>query len=206
MCENFFAICERYEVNAYREYDTPKAFADFRENMLRRFREQTPIPDEFKHLDSNTWTDFQEFYFRTTSQNNGVTFVDDPAASNGRVVRKGNQFTWLTNTTIPLDANGTSLFDNADAGTKFKVVVYIRCDATANEGYALTCGVFDPKKGVNVVYQGLDISEIAGSEYKKVEFEPVSLNPSMYIWFAPPNREGDVQAVYIDRVLVIKEN
>jgi len=36
-CKQFFALCEQYEVTAYREYDTPQKFADYKENMLRRF-------------------------------------------------------------------------------------------------------------------------------------------------------------------------
>lgn len=37
-CRNFFALCEQYDVTAYREYNTPAAFEAFREEMLRRFR------------------------------------------------------------------------------------------------------------------------------------------------------------------------
>jgi len=92
-CKEFFAICEKYNVAAYREFNTPEMFAQFRESMFRRFGNPASVSEEFKKLDP----------------------------------------------------------------------------------------------------------------YKKIEFEPLPLSQTMYIWFAPPKREGEVQAVYIDRVLIIRE-
>jgi hypothetical protein len=36
-CKRFFELCEKHQVTAYREYDTPQKFADYRDSMLRRF-------------------------------------------------------------------------------------------------------------------------------------------------------------------------
>src|SRR5690606_25702795 len=58
---NFFAMCKKYNVVAYSEGSTPKMFADFKENMLHRFK-LSPIPDEFKNNEMNVY-DFQEYDF-----------------------------------------------------------------------------------------------------------------------------------------------
>ena len=203
-CENFFAICEQYEVTAYRENNTSKSFAAFRENMFRRFGNPSPVPVELIHLDTNIWMDIQEYDFRTINIDEWVSFTDDPAASNGRAVTMpGNHYEWAVNVPVPSD---DVFFENVNVDTKFKVIVYIRCDATAEDGPAMTMGIYDNNEGISVMKKTPGVSEIAGSEYKKIEFDPVPLTPSMYIWFAPPKREGEVQAVYIDRVLLIREN
>ena len=201
-CKNFFATCEKYQVTAFREYDTPNAFANFKENMLRQFEKTTTVPDEFKNLDANTWMDIQEYDFRTSNIRGWVSFVDDSTASNGRAVKMpGDHSEWAA--TIPINTNDP-LFENCNADTKFKVIAYVRCDATVNDGLAMTCGIYDQKKRNHVVYKNFDVFVIDGTEYQRIEFEPVSLTQSMYIWFAPPKREGSVQAVYIDHVIVRK--
>ena len=203
-CVNFFAACERYEVTAYREYNTPKSFAAFRENMFRRFGNPVPVPEEFKNLDPKTWMDIQEYDFRMVNVDEWVSFAADPAASNGRVATMpGNHNEWAVNIPVPIS---DPVFDNADAGTRFKVVAYVRCDATAKNGPAMTIGIYNNDEGITVTQITPTVSEIAGPKYKKIELKPVPLTQSMYIWFAPPKRKGEVQAVYIDRILLIREN
>ena len=98
-----------------------------------------------------------------------------------------------------------SLFDDVGADTKFKIIAYLRCDATVTDGLAMTCGVYDSKQTAGIIHQNINVSAISGATYQKISLEPVSIAPSRYLWFAPPKREGDVQAVYIDRVIIIKE-
>ena len=202
-CENFFTIGEKYQVAAHREFDTPKLFADFKEGMFRKFGKPVPLPDEYKDLDSNRCMDIQEYdFWMTRNRYNLFSFVDDPEASNGRAVRMPGTHSERV-VTIPVNLDDP-WFATAGKDRKFKIVVYVRCDATIKEGLAMTCGVYDPKERKSVVQKNLGVSAIAGTEYKKIEFEPIPLNPSMYIWFAPPKREGEVRAVYIDRALIIK--
>jgi len=200
--KSFLAICKKYDVSAYREYDSPRSFADFREGMLSRFGDPAPVPEEFLNLDSNTWMDIQEYDFRTINMYGWMTVVDDPDASNGRAVRMpGTHNNWATSIPIPVSE---PLFENVNDNTKFKVVVYVRCEATATDGTAMSIGIYDSEVRENVAEKDIPVSEISGYEYKKIEFEPALLTKSMYIWFAPSKREGEVQAVYIDRVLIIR--
>ena len=202
--KQFFAICDKYEVAAFREYDTPQTFADFRDGMIRRFGKPAPLPEEFRHIDPNKIKDMQEFDFRTVTAYGWSSIVDDPAASNNRAVRMpGTHSESATTISIPFD---DPLFDDIDADKKFKIVVYIRCDATATDGPAMTISVYDSSDRSYTAQITPAVSDIAGSEYKKIEFEPIRLTPSMSIRFAPPKREGEVQAVYIDRLLLEKDD
>jgi len=201
-CKEFFAICEKYNVTAYREYNAATHFAEFRENMFSRFGKPASAPEEFKNLDPKTWMDIQEYEFRTTSYNDLSSIGDDPTASNGRAAKMpGSHYEWAV--TLPF-STVEPLFADAETGTKFKVVAYVRCDATATDGLAMTSGIYDEKERKGVAHKSLDVPEIAGTEYKKIEFDFLPLTTTMYVWFAPPRRDGEVQAVYIDRVIVVK--
>jgi len=200
--KNFFAICKKYDVSAYREYDSPKSFADYREGMLSRFGHPVPAPEELMNLDPNTWMDIQDYDFRIISMNGWASIDSDPDASNGRAVRMpGTHNNWAVTVPIPVSE---PLFENVNNRTKFKVVVYVRCDANVTNGPAMSIGIYDTEARKNVAEKVISVYEISGFEYKKIEFEPATLKESMYIWFAPPKREGEVQAVYIDRVFLIK--
>ena len=199
---SFFAVCKEYDVSAYREYDSPKTFSDFREGMFLRFGKPAAIPEEFASLDPDTWMVIQEYDFRTINAYNRMLIVDDAYASNGRAARMlGTHDQWAT--TVPVPAS-EPLFENISDRTKFKVVVYVRCEASVNEGLAMSIGVYDSKKRLNILHKELYVSEIAGLRFKKIELEPTALSDSTYIWFAPPKRAGEVKAVYIDRVFLIR--
>jgi len=202
-CIDFFKTCEKHGVEAYKEYDTPEDFDEFKVNMFFRFGSLPTMSSEYRNLDPGSWIDIQEYDFRTVNVKEWFSFFDDPAASNRRAMAMpGNHFEWAVS--IPVNTNHP-LFENAGMDTKFKVIAYVRCDATAKDGPAMTLGIYDNLNRKSVAQKFPTVSEIAGSQYKKIEFEPLSLTQSMYIWFAPPNREGEVQTVYIDRVLLIRD-
>ena len=208
LCNNFFSLCEKYQGTAYLEGCTPEGFAKYKENMFLRFiAKPTPIPDELNNLDPNMLMDIQEFNFnifkRQIRRNNTVV---DLSASNGRAMRMpGNNPRNRAEVLIPID-NTHTLFDNTDVNTRFKVVVYVRCDAITQDGIAMTLDIYDSKENKIVAQKNPNVSEIVGPEYHKIEFEPLSLTQSMTIRFTSPEREKEVQAVFVDRIIIIKEN
>ena len=204
-CKSFFDLCEKYNVTAYREYDNAKTFADFRDGMLRRFGQPAPIPAEFMNIDPSRRKDIQEYDFKTYNVFGWYSVADDPAASNDRAIRMPGSHNEWGAVTYPVPADDP-LFENVGADTKYRIVAYVRCDASVTDGLAMTLGVYNSRERNNPVQKSLTVSDIVGSEYKKIEFEPIQLMPSMSIWFAPPKREGEVEAIYIDRVILIKEN
>ena len=69
----------------------------------------------------------------------------------------------------------------------------------------MTMGIYDTAAKKGVANKALGVAETAGTEYRLIDLGVHTLSPSMYMWFAPPKRPGDVQAVYVDRVLLIRE-
>ena len=204
LCKNFFEICNKYQVITHWEdfgASTSPKFAYFKDGMFRRARKPHPIPDEFGNINTNNMLDIQDYDFWWGPWSTLVSVVDDQAASDGgSVMMSGAHSSWGATIPIPIY---DPLFEDIDTNTKFKIFAYVRCDATAKDGLAMSCGVYDQKEREFVVQKDLSVSEIAGSKYQKIEFEPISLHESMSIFFAPPKRE-DVQAIFIDRVLIVK--
>jgi len=202
-CNHFFSMLEKYEVIHYREGNSPQMFANFKNSMFDRFVKMAAMLEKFKNFGSTSSIEVQENEFLIVNVRGSEMIVDDPNASNGRAVKMpGNHNEWAAQIHIPLDELPTV---NVGANTKFKLVAYVRCDATATDGLAMTTGIYNSTENKSVVQKELGVSEIAGSTYKKIEFEPVSINQSFYVWFAPPRRGREVQAVYIDRVIITKE-
>lgn len=69
----------------------------------------------------------------------------------------------------------------------------------------MTLGVYDEDAKRGTAHKDLSVKEIAKSEYTVVDLGSLELKPSQYVWFAPPKRPGEVDAVFVDRVIVVRE-
>ena len=201
--KSFFGMCEKYQVSAYHEGCTPEAFAVLKEMLfLRMSAKSTPAPEEFKNLHSKVWVDYQEYDIQVRDyqiwwgRSRNIP-VADPAASNGRALTLSKERN-VPCTQILLE--DCPLFDDADTGTKYKIVVYVRCDAPKEDAPSISIAVYDNREGKTVALKQPNLSDIAGSEYTKIEFDPLPLTPDMSIRFS----NTEVRDVYIDRALVIK--
>jgi hypothetical protein len=82
----------------------------------------------------------------------------------------------------------------------------VRCDAKDGiEGNAMTLGVYDYETKKGVVDKTLSVADIRGSEYHWIDMGLIPLRPKQGFWFAPPRRPGEVDAVYIDRIVIVRE-
>jgi hypothetical protein len=82
----------------------------------------------------------------------------------------------------------------------------VRCDTKDGiEGKAMTLGVYDYETKKGVVDKTLSVAEIGGAEYHWIDLGVVPLCPKQNCWFAPPGRPGEVDAVYVDRIVIVRE-
>jgi hypothetical protein len=81
----------------------------------------------------------------------------------------------------------------------------LRCDANTGEGTAMTVGVYDDARRRGVVSRRIPAGAIRGSKYRLIDLGVHSLGKRMYAWAAPVVRNrGEVDAVYVDRVFLIR--
>lgn len=193
--DEFFALCEHFKVDAHREYNHLYKFDDFKKNMYARFGPPAVAPEICKGLDPDSWYDFQEFEFNVHRNNNWADAVDDKNASNGRAVRMpGDHFEWACS--LSLDAS-------LKPG-KYRVVAFVRCEGETKDGTGMSMGIYDYSEKKGIITKSIPVAEIEGTTYNPVEIGTFELRPGMNIWFAPPKRPGEIEAVYIDRIVLIE--
>ncbi len=162
--------------------------------LLRRYGTPTSPPREADGMDPNDWLDLQDGEFRLAGLGRWVEWVDDAAASDGSAARMpGNHEAWAIQ--LPLSADVMS-------GNPWRVYASVRCDATAKTGVAMTMGFHGPVE--KRLTKTITVEEAAGPDYRVFDLGVHALSDSMYFWVAPPNRPGDVQHVYVDRLFLIR--
>ncbi len=192
--EEFIQTCETFNVGSYAE---GRPFSQLASVLRSRFSAvQAPVPEVCKGLPENRWLDIQDNEFRLTGVGNWVTIVDDPAASDGKAARMPATHTqWAVQYPI-----------SADVATPAPQHCYlaVRCDAKAETGGAMQIGIYDTSKPGPVAQQTVSI-EATGDGYTLADLGVHKLTPDMYVWIAPLNDPDSVDAVYVDRLVLVRE-
>ncbi len=87
----------------------------------------------------------------------------------------------------------------------WRCYVVARAEVTASDGTAMTMGIYDTKNRKNVTHRTVTVEEIANGEYQVFDLGSFALTGDMFIWIAPPKRPGQVQAVLVDRIYLVRE-
>ncbi len=192
--DEFLALARKHGVGNYRERHP---FAEREEQLRRRFRPAGPPPEPCKDLPPERWLDVQDNEFRLSRPGEWTEVVEDKAASDGYAIRMpGNHREWAAS--MPMSA------DFARSGN-WRVYAQVRCEATAGDGPAMTLGIYDADHRRGVTHRRLEVGDIAGEKYATIELGSHALTPGMYFWAAPPERPGEVTAVYVDRIFLVRE-
>lgn len=193
-CREWIAANARF---GNRFYGEQRAFEQFAENLARRFRPPAPPPDFCKGLPKDDWIDVQDNHFRLHGEGKWASWVDDANASDGIAARMpADHPQWAVQYPLPDDL--------VDEGP-WRVVVFARCDAKAPSGPAMQIGLYDTAAGKSLGRVGPTIEESAGKEYKPFDLGTHKLGSTMYFWVAPSSNPDQVEAVYVDRVVLVRQ-
>ena len=83
--------------------------------------------------------------------------------------------------------------------------VYARADATATADNGLALDVYDFTARNTVAHKWIPLSELTGPGYTLFKLGPLPVTEGCKFWANPPERPGEVQHVYVDRVVVVTE-
>lgn len=192
--DEFIALARKHGVGNYREN---QPFAEREEQLQRRFRPAGPPPEPCKDLLPEQWLDIQDNEFRLHRPGEYADVMEDPAASDGYAVRMpGGHHEWAASVSMSADFA---------RGGAWRVYAEVRCEATAADGPAMTLGIYDGDQRRGVTHRRLDVEDIRGEKYVTVDLGSHALTPGMYFWAAPPRRPGEVEAVYVDRIFLVRE-
>jgi hypothetical protein len=193
-CEEFIQLAEKLHVGQYSE-QTP--FAEYMKLLRRRFRPAAPPPKLCEKLPADAWVDLQDNEFRMSGLGTLSATAEDPKASDGLAARMpGSHLEWAVSCPIS---------DEYAAAGPWHCYAVVRCEAKAKDGPAMEIGIYDSEAKKNIAYQHPSVGETVGADYRIIDLGKHVLNSGMYFWFAPPKRPGEVEAVYVDRVFLIRE-
>jgi hypothetical protein len=193
--EEFIHLCNEY---ANPQYCETHPFSEYVDSLRRRFRPPAALPEQWKNLATDDYLDIQDNEFRLHKAGQLATIGHDASASDGYAARMpGDHFEWAVS--LPL-SSGIAL------GNPWHCYVAVRCEAKTSSGPAMSLGIYDTAAKKGVAQRRPTVAETAGTTYQYIDLGVHVLKPEMYVWVAPPKRPGEVTAVYVDRVLLIRES
>jgi len=192
-CEKFIKAAHEFNVGNYRE---GRPFSEYEESLRRKFRPAGPPPDKCKNLPEDDWIDIQDNEFRLSKPGTWASIVDDPTASDGKAARMpGNHHEWAVSCPFSGDFHD---------GNPWRCYVVARSEAKAKEGPAMTMGIYDSRQRKGIAHKAVKVEDSVGKDYQVHDLGTHELRGGMYFWIAPPKRPGEVEAVYIDRIFLVR--
>ena len=191
-CDEFLRLARQWKAGQYRE---GRPLGEYEEMLRRKFRAPAPAPEQCRDLPQDAWFDIQDNEFQLAKQGEWSKLVDDPQASDGHAASMpGDHHEWAVSCHI-----------SADLGTaSWRCYVVVRCEAPAAGGPAMTMGIYDGEARRGVAHRQVSVAELAGKGYQAIDLGVHELRPGMYVWVAPPKRPGEVTAVYVDRIFLVR--
>ncbi len=160
-------------------------------------RTESPPPPGTDDLADDRWIDMQDYSMRLAHEGTWAKLEHDDAASDSVAVRMpGEHHEWA----IQRDLAGT-----VEDGETYSIYASVRVDASAEEGPAFSAGVYDRANREHVGGTKVNLEDIEGEGYQTCKIAEAPLTGRMYVWVAPPKRPGEVQAVWVDRMWLVKE-
>jgi hypothetical protein len=192
-CEEYIRLAHQWKAGQWRE---GAPLAEYEDSLRRRFRPAGPPPEACKNLRADQWIDAQDNEFNLVRQGHWAKIVDDPQASDRKAARMpGDHYEWAVN--YPLSE------DLAKDGP-WRCFVVVRSEAKATSGPAMTLGIYDARAKRGVAHRSLTVQQTAQG-YQVIDLGVHPLHGEMYVWVAPPKRPGEVTAVYVDRMFLVRE-
>ncbi|MBN1341395.1 MAG: DUF4838 domain-containing protein [Phycisphaerae bacterium] len=163
-------------------------------------RKRCGPPPGCESLSKDRWVDLQDSGFRLARED-WAKLAEDAKASDGAAARMPTtHHEWAVSR--PLG----KLKPISDADEKgVRVKLSIRVEATGKEGGAFTCGIWDMKNRRSVANLGVQASQIVDDAYHTYDLGVCKLTPEMYIWVAPVVNKENVQAIWVDRMWLVRE-
>lgn len=197
----FRELLKKYNAGEYRQgHRVPANFGDDFAFFLKKRIPPGDTPEQCRGLAKEDWFDLQEADYIPRSRPNLYRIEKDDAASNGFTRRMPNTHHIWACHSYPLGDYGVT------DGSRWRVYMRVRCDASTDAGPAMTIGVYDDATRRGIVSRQVPVEVIRGKEYRLIDLGVHRLGKLAYAWAAPVARDrSEVDAVYVDRVFMLRE-
>ncbi|MCU0959542.1 MAG: DUF4838 domain-containing protein [Pirellulaceae bacterium] len=195
--DEFITTCHSFDADQFREGGPFAAYEPVLRGMVPPPGKQATAPKEAHGLTSDRWLDCQQDEFNLHGLGHWVTIAADSKASDAQAARMpATHNQWATQYPFP---DGLGQF-----GT-WRCYVVARCDAKVTSGNAFQIGLYDAPGSRNIAEQMVTIEQSGDGEYHTFDLGSQDLKGGMYFWIAPLKNPDQVDAVYVDRVFLVRE-
>jgi len=77
-------------------------------------------------------------------------------------------------------------------------------EGASHEGGAFTCGIYDSNERKSMSSKSSSLADTADGNYRLIDFGTKEIRPGIFFWAAPA-ANPNVTAIYIDRILCVRE-
>lgn len=194
-CEQYIRTAESFDVNSYAE---GRPFSDMASMLRARLTgPAAPTPKMCEGLPDTDWVAIQDNEFSLAGLGGWSTVAEDEKASDGSAARMpATHGQWAVQ--YPVSA------DVAQLG-RMHCYVEVRCEAKRPEGNAFQIGIYDGEGKKPVVQKAIPSVEFSDGHYHVIDLGAFDFVPGMYVWLAPLSNPDDVEAIYVDRMVFVRE-
>ncbi len=186
---DFAEMCEKSKTKSFVIHQE----GQFQEriDMMKNYAVTVQNPPEYcTELDTSRWFVFDDALYN--NHKNVAERVEDHASIDGKATKMDTRVDWHTSCRPSVQG-------------KYRIFVSMRADATIDKGVAASVGVYDPETKKGALSLTLNVEKLKGTNYRWLDCGVVEFTPTSYIWFAHRHDEN-VQAVYVDRLILVDEN
>lgn len=170
----------------------------FEQRTVGLGRISSPPPPGCEGLGPDEYIDLQDTGFRLAHEGEWAKLEHDELASDHVASRMpGDHYEWATQQDLGIAG--------VDPEATYTVYASVRVEATAEEGLAFSAGVYDVANRVGAGGIRVELDQIEGEGYQTYAVMTGKLHDRMYIYVAPPKRPGEVQAVWVDRLWLVRQ-
>jgi len=201
----FIATAQGFGIANIEEH---KSFEDYIPTLQARFAKPAPLPDELKnkvppHEYFQNVLDVQDINLDLILNGGQVSVVDDPQASDKKAARIiGTTKDWVVKYRLQ-DIPSSFLKD--DLWQCYAVIRIEKNPESTLSGNAFNCGIYDYTNRKTIITMTPSVAGFADGEYHLVDLGAHTLTPGIYIWVTSVNNPA-VSAVYVDRIILIRNN
>ena len=170
----------------------------FKARMVDIGRTVSGPPPGCEDLAVGQYVDMQDVGFRLAREGQWAELKHDDLASDEAAARMGGEHhEWAVQQ--PTSIRGL------DTEATWTIYASIRCQKTGDAGLAFTAGLYDVANKVGIGGVQIECKDVADDQYHTFKLATTKLHEQMYIWVAPPKNPDNVEAVWVDRIWLVKE-
>ena len=202
--EEFIKSAREFGIEKIEEH---KTFEEYAPTLKARFAPAVPLPEELQNKippgqQLRNVIDVQDVNLHLVLGANEGAIVNDPKASDHKAVRViGATRSWVVQYRLQ---DIPQSFLNNDTWQCYAVVRVEKNDQLAPTGNAFIGGIYDQAnhKSISDITPGIE--DFLDDEYKIVSLGTYSLTPDSHIWLTSVGNNPAVNAVYVDRIILIR--